>query len=128
MRLLLDTHALLWWLAGDEQLPLKVRKALADRRHEILVSAASAWEVTTKHRLGKLPMAGPLAVDFDREVRRQGFTALPISMVHAQVAGALSGVHRDPFDRVLVAQAREERLALVSNETVFDDYGVARYW
>lgn len=128
MRLLLDTHALLWWLAGDEQLPLKVRKALADRRHEIVVSAASAWEVTTKHRLGKLPMAGPLAVDFDREVRRQGFTALPISMVHAQVAGALPGSHRDPFDRVLIAQAREERIALVSNERVFDDYGVSRYW
>lgn len=128
MRLLLDTHALLWWLAGDEQLSLKARKALADRRHEIVVSAASAWEVTTKHRLGKLPMAGPLAVDFDREVRRQGFTGLPISMVHAQVAGALPGNHRDPFDRVLIAQAREERLALVSNETVFDDYGVSRYW
>ena len=88
MRLLLDTHALLWWLAGDEQLPLKVRKALADRRHEIVVSAASACEVTTKHRLGKLPMAGPLAVDFGREVR----------------------------------------LALVSNEAVFDEYGVSRYW
>ena len=128
MRLLLDTHALLWWLAGDEQLSLKARKALADRRHEIVVSAASAWEVTTKHRLGKLPMAGPLAVDFDREVRRQGFTALPISMVHAQVAGALPGFHRDPFDRVLIAQAREERLALVSNEAVFDEYGVSRYW
>ena len=128
MRLLLDTHALLWWLAGDEQLPPKARKAIADRRHEILVSAASAWEVTTKHRLGKLPMAGPLAVDFAGEVRRQGFTALPISMVHAQVAGSLPGIHRDPFDRVLVAQAREERVALVSNDTVFDEYGVARYW
>lgn len=92
------------------------------------MSAASAWEVTTKHRLGKLPMAGPLAVDFDREIRRQGFTTLPISMVHAQVAGAMPGSHRDPFDRVLIAQAREERLALVSNESVFDDYGVSRYW
>ena len=128
MRLLLDTHALLWWLAGDGQLSLRARRVIADRRHEVLVSAASAWEVTTKHRLGKLPMAGPLAVDFGREVRRQGFLPLAISMEHAQVAGALPNHHRDPFDRVLVAQAREERLALVSNEAVFDDYGVPRVW
>jgi prevent-host-death family protein len=73
---------------------------------------------------------GALAEDeqLPLKVRRQGFTALPISMVHAQVAGALPGIDRDPFDRVLVAQAREERLALVSNETVFDDYGISRYW
>ena len=132
MRLLLDTHALLWWLSGDAQLSLKARRAIADRRHDILVSAASAWEVATKHRLGKLPGAGPLAVDFEREVLRHGFIDLPISMSHAQSAGALAGApagaHRDPFDRMLVAQALEEKLALVSNETLFDDYGVTRVW
>ena len=132
MRLLLDTHALLWWLSGDTQLSLSARRAIADRRHDILVSAASAWEVSTKHRLGKLPGAGPLAVDFEREVRRHGFMALPISMSHAQSAGALTGAldaaHRDPFDRMLVAQAREEKLALVSNEKLFDEYGVTRIW
>ena len=128
MRLLLDTHALLWWLAGDGQLSLRARRAIADERNEVIVSAASAWEVTIKHRLGKLPMAGPLAVDFAREVRHQGFLPLPISLEHAQVAGELPTHHRDPFDRVLVAQAREERLALVSNETLFDEYGVPRVW
>lgn len=128
MRLLLDTHALLWWLAGDDQLSLRARQAIADRRHEIIVSAASAWEVTTKHRLGKLPEAGPLAVDFAREMKKQGFTALPIAMTHAQVAGALPGEHRDPFDRMLIAQAREEHLALVSNESLFDSYGIKRIW
>ena len=128
MRLLLDTHALLWWLAGDDQLTLRARQAIGDRRNEIIISAASAWEVTTKHRLGKLPGAGPLAVDFAREIRGQGFTTLPIDMTHAQVAGALPGEHRDPFDRMLVAQAREEHLAVVSNETLFDDYGVKRIW
>ncbi len=128
MRLLLDTHALLWWLAGDRQLSFTARRAISDQQYEVFVSAASAWEVTTKHRLGKLPMAGPLAVDFAREVRRQGFTPLPISLEHAQVAGALSNDHRDPFDRMLVAQAREEKLALVSNETVFDRFGVKRVW
>jgi PIN domain nuclease of toxin-antitoxin system len=119
---------LLWWLAGDDQLTLRARQAIGDRRNEIIISAASAWEVTTKHRLGKLPGAGPLAVDFAREIRGQGFTALPIAMTHAQVAGALPGEHRDPFDRMLVAQAREEHLAVVSNETLFDDYGVKRIW
>jgi len=128
VRLLLDTHALLWWLAGDAQLSGPARTAIADPANEVYVSAASAWEVTTKHRLGKLPGAGPLAVDFAREVARQGFLPLPITLGHGQDAGALPGPHRDPFDRMLVAQARHERMALVSNETVFDGYGVARLW
>ena len=128
MRLLLDTHALLWWLAGDAQLSLTARDAIADVSNEVFVSAASAWEVATKHRLGKLPGAGPLAVDFGREVRRQGFEPLPISIDHGQVAGALLGAHRDPFDRMLVAQAQEEKMALVSNESVFDAFGVTRVW
>ena len=128
MRLLLDTHALLWWLAGDAQLSHAARGAIEDEGNEVFVSAASAWEVTTKHRLGKLPGAGPLAVDFAREVNRQGFQPLPITLEHGQVAGALVGTHRDPFDRMLVAQAREEKLALVSNEGVFDAFGVPRVW
>jgi PIN domain nuclease of toxin-antitoxin system len=128
VRLLLDTHALLWWLAGDAQLSPAAREAIADESNEVLVSAASAWEVTTKHRLGKLPGAGPLAVDFAREVRLQGFLPLPITLEHGQVAGALVGAHRDPFDRMLVAQAREEKLALVSNESLFDELGVTRVW
>ena len=106
MRLLLDTHALIWWLAGDVRLSPRARRAIEDESNEIFVSAASAWEVSTKHRLGKLPDAGPLAVDFAREVRAQGFVPLPISLEHGQVAGALAIDHRDPFDRMLVAQAR----------------------
>lgn len=128
MRILLDTHALLWWLAGDAQLSQPARAAIADESNEIFVSAASAWEVTTKHRLGKLPGAGPLAVDFAREVQRQAFTPLAITLAHGQIAGALLGEHRDPFDRMLIAQAREEKMALVSNEAVFDAFGIARLW
>lgn len=128
MRVLLDTHALLWWLAGDRSLSLKARRAIADEANEIFVSAASAWEVSTKVRIGKLPNAGPLAVDFAREVRQQGFTGLPISLEHAQVAGALQSEHRDPFDRMLIAQSREEMMALVSNESIFDAFGVQRIW
>ena len=128
MRVLLDTHALLWWLAGDKSLSRPARVAITDEENEIFVSAASAWEVATKHRIGKLPGAGPLAVDFAREVRQQGFTELPISFAHGQVAGSLPGAHRDPFDRMLVAQAREEKMALISNEIVFDQFGVERIW
>lgn len=128
MRVLLDTHALLWWLAGDKSLSRRARLVIADEDNEIFVSAASAWEVSTKHRVGKLPGAGPLVVDFAREVRQQGFSELPITLDHGQVAGALPGVHRDPFDRMLVAQAREEKMALVSNDAVFDAFGVERIW
>ena len=128
MRVLLDTHALLWWLAGDTNLSVIARRTIADSANEIFVSAASAWEVATKFRIGKLPGAGPLGVDFAREVRQQGFVALAISIEHAQVAGALVGEHRDPFDRMLIAQAREEKMALVSNDAVFDAFDVQRIW
>ncbi len=128
MRVLLDTHTLLWWLSGDKRLSVRARRTIADEANEIFVSAASAWEVTTKSRIGKLPGAGPLAVDFAREVRQQGFQALPISLEHGQVAGSLAGDHRDPFDRMLVAQAREEKMALVSNDLVFDAFEVRRIW
>ncbi len=128
MRLLLDTHALLWWLVGDDRLSVAARAAIGDEANLVYVSAASAWEVATKHRLGKLPGAGPLVVDFGREVASQGFTPLDITLAHGQDAGALPGPHRDPFDRMLVAQARGERMALVSNEQAFDVYGVVRLW
>ncbi len=128
MRVLLDTHTLLWWLSGDKKLSLRARRTIADEANEIFVSAVSAWEVATKHRIGKLPDAGPLAVDFAREVRQQGFSALPITLDHGQVAGALAGEHRDPFDRLLIAQSLEEKMALLSNDAVFDAFGVQRIW
>ena len=128
MRVLLDTHALLWWLAGDGQRSSMARQTMADPANESFVSAASAWEVSTKFRIGKLPGAGPLAVDFAREVRQQGFVALATTLEHAQVAGALVGDHRDPFDRMLIAQAREEKRALVSNDAAFDAFDVQRVW
>ncbi len=128
MRVLLDTHALIWWVAGDKSLSVRARRAIGDEDNEIFVSAASAWEVATKYRIGKLPGAGPLAVDFAREIRQQRFVAMPISLEHAQVAGALPGEHKDPFDRMLIAQAQEEKMALVSNDRVFDAFGVKRVW
>ena len=128
MRLLLDTHAFLWWLAGDEALPETAKRAIADEGNTIFVSAASAWEITTKHRIGKLPDVATLVADFDAAIADQGFAGLAIEIRHAQVAGSLPGPHRDPFDRMLIAQAMVENLTLVSNEQVFDAYGAARLW
>ncbi|HLM66160.1 MAG TPA: type II toxin-antitoxin system VapC family toxin [Longimicrobium sp.] len=126
-RLLLDTHALLWWVANHPGLSLEAGRAIDEPTNEVFVSAASAWEVTTKARLGKL-FAGPLAQDFAGEVRRQGFVPLPITLDHGQRAGSLPGHHRDPFDRMLIAQAQAQNLVLVSNEALFDAYGVQRLW
>jgi PIN domain nuclease of toxin-antitoxin system len=128
MRLLLDTHALLWWLAGDEQLSPSARTAIADQDNDVFVSAASAWEIATKHRIGKLPAVAVIVADLDRVLLDQSFIGLPISIRHGQAGGALPGPHRDPFDRMLIAQAMLEELPLVSNEVVFDAYGVRRLW
>jgi len=128
VQLLLDTHAFLWWLAGDEALSAAARTEIADEGNDIFVSAASAWEIATKHRIGKLPNVAAIVNDLDKEAVDQGFVGLPISLRHAQVAGTLPGPHRDPFDRMLIAQAMLEKLAIVSNEQPFDAYGVARLW
>ncbi len=127
MRLLLDTHALLWWVAGDERLPLGLRFMIADEDADVLVSAASAWEVAIKVRSGKLD-AGPLGQGFAVEVERQGFLPLPITLEHAERAGALPLMRADPFHRMLIAQAQAENLRLASNEPIFDRYGVGRVW
>jgi len=128
VRLLLDTHAFLWWLSGDEALSAAARIAIANVENDIYVSAASVWEISTKHRNGKLPGVAAIVSDLERTITDQGFTGLPISVRHGQVAGGLPGPHRDPFDRMLIAQAMLENLLLVSNERPFDAYGVSRLW
>ena len=128
MRLLIDTHALLWFLAGDRHLPRPIRTLIDDPANAIFVSAASAWEITTKHRLGKLPGAAPIAADVGATVLAQGFDTLDVTMMHAQRAGALASDHRDPFDRMLAAQAQIEGIAIISGDRVFDDFGLRRLW
>ncbi len=128
MRLLLDTHALLWWLAGDEKLSDIARAAVIAEENTIFISAASTWEIATKHRSGKLPGVNQVIADFVGAIESQGFLGLPITIRHGQAAGALPGPHRDPFDRMLMAQSMLEDLALVSNERAFDPYGVRRLW
>lgn len=128
MRYLLDTHTLLWFGEDDPRLSSSARAALSDEAAEIFASAANAWEIATKHRLGKLPGAAALAADFTGIVDRLGFAQLPISVPHGQLAGALPGPHKDPFDRMLAAQALIESLQLVSNDKAFDAFGVRRLW
>jgi len=128
VRLLLDTHTLLWWLDGDRRLSLKARRLIANEANAVLVSAASAWEITTKSRLGKLPGARDVAADVVGCIAGQGFVPLDISVLHAQRAGSLAGEHRDPFDRMLIAQGQLEDVAIVSDDQGFDGYGVRRIW
>lgn len=128
MRLLLDTHTLIWWLTEDSSLPASARKLIASRNSEVLVSAASAWEIATKVRLDRLDVAADLARDFGRYLARERFESLSISTEHGIRAGSLPGSHKDPFDRMLVAQAQIESLAIVSNDALLDGYGVSRLW
>ena len=120
MRLLLDTHALLWWLA-DEGLTNQARDAIADPANLVVVSAASAWEISIKKALGKL--AAP--DDLEQQVHAGGFLPLQISISHGIAAGQLPRHHEDPFDRMLIAQAFAEGLTIVTRDKRFEDYGVA---
>ena len=128
MRILLDTHALLWWFSDDRYLTRTARKHIAAVENEILVSAASAWEIATKVRLGRLPTGRELAENFTDFIARAGFHILEIGAEHGIRAGSLPGPHKDPFDRMLIAQAQAEGLVLVSGDVALDGYGVRRLW
>ena len=128
MKLLLDTHAFLWWLEGDRQLSANAHSAINDDANDVVVSAATAWEIATKHRLGKLPQAEQVAQDVLGAIASQGFEEIDITVEEAQKAGRLPGLHGDPFDRMLIAQAMERNMALVSKDAEFDGYGVNRLW
>jgi PIN domain nuclease of toxin-antitoxin system len=120
VRLLLDTHALLWWLA-DEGLSTQAHDAIADPATVAVVSAVSAWEISIKKALGKL--AAP--DDLGHQVQAGGFLPLPVSIAHGVAAGQLARHHEDPFDRILIAQARAEGLTIVTRDKRFADYDVA---
>jgi PIN domain nuclease of toxin-antitoxin system len=128
VRLLVDTHTLLWAIDGDKRLSKNAHTALESFGNEVFVSAVSAWEISTKFRLGKLPGAENIVGKLGRLLEQMGFRPLGISIGHAERAGSLPGEHRDPFDRMLIAQAQAENLTLVSNERFFDSYGVVRIW
>lgn len=128
MQLLLDTHAFLWWLLGDTALPPVARDAIADPGNEVFLSAASAWEITTKFRIGKLARAAFIVTDIAGKASEHGFIELPVAIRHGQLAGSLPGIHKDPFDRMLVAQAIVMDMTIVSGDEILSAYGVARVW
>jgi len=128
LRLLLDTHTLLWWLTKNPSLSSHAQSLLEDKGHTILVSAASAWEMATKVRLGRLDVAAEVVQNFLWYVERERFQPMPVSVEHGVRAGLLPGPHKDPFDRMLIAQAIAENIPIVSNDRALDGYGVDRLW
>ncbi len=128
MRLLLDTHALLWWWTDDPQLSDSARTLIADEGNLILVSAASAWEIATKHRMGKLAEAGEATTRFNELVEADGFIHLPVTYLHSLKAGGYGVEHRDPFDRVLAAQSELESAILITRDPVFSLFDTRVVW
>ncbi len=125
---LLDTHALLWWLFDDPKLSEAARRAIANPDHRLWASAASAWEIATKARLGKLPEAGDVPVRLEYYLRKARFSELAVTINHGLRAGALPGPHRDPFDRMLIAQSLATGYAIITVDPVFGEYGVSVLW
>tara|TARA_B100000446_G_scaffold161750_1_gene161633 strand:+ start:448 stop:834 length:387 start_codon:yes stop_codon:yes gene_type:complete len=119
-RILLDTHVLIWWMSGDEQLGLNAQKHISSTENSIYVSSASVWEMSIKQQLGKLSVPD----DIESLVEELGFSALPISLFHGQQAGRLPTHHHDPFDRMLIAQAQAEGLQILTKDEHFLAYGV----
>ena len=128
MSYLLETHAFLWAVMQPRELSAKVRRLLENPATEILVSAATAWEIATKFRLGRLPSAAPIVADIDGVVARLGARWLAIGQAHAMRAGGYPQDHRDPFDRMLAAQAEVEALTLISKDRALQQFGVKPYW
>ncbi len=128
MRVLLDTHAFLWWIADSGRLSRKAHRLIADETNDIAVSAASAWEIATKHRIGRLPGGEAVALDVAGHIAGQGFREVSIGVSDGERAGRLPGPHRDPFDRMLAAQALARGLPIISIDGVFDRYGLDRLW
>lgn len=125
---LLDTHVLLWWLFDDPKLSPFAREAIRSPDNTILVSAASGWEIATKHRLGKLPHAEEAVHNLHALLRKARMEAVPITMEHVLAAGGLPGPHRDPFDRMLIAQGQIEGIAIITSDSAFKQYPVEVVW
>jgi len=128
MRLLLDTHTFLWWLADDPSLSAKARSAIADGRNECFLSLASCWELAIKCSLGKLRLNQPIERFIPDEMSANGFHLLAIDFRHVAKVETLPFYHRDPFDRLLAAQALLDKMTIVSCDTVLSEYGVKRIW
>jgi PIN domain nuclease of toxin-antitoxin system len=125
---LLDTHALIWVTYQPEKLSDRARRILQDEDSVIHVSAISGFEIAQKYRLGKLEIARSYAENFSGELAKDGFLPMALTPDHARLAGVMTMSHRDPFDRMLIAQAQIEQMTIISNEKLFDQFGVIRLW
>ena len=128
MRLLLDTHTLLFAARGQGELSPRAGSILLEDDHSVYVSAASAWELATKVRLGKLADTTGLLIGFEAKMMQAGYSFLSVSCRHGLMAGSFPQAHKDPFDRMLAAQARVENLILLSNDKHLDSFGIERLW
>jgi len=128
VKVLLDTHAFLWWLFDDPNLSPSARKCIRKRENTVFVSAASAWEISTKHRLGKLSEAEVVVTQFSRLLKKAGMEALDVGVEHALLAGAFAVAHRDPFDRMLAAQSRLENLPLLTRDPALAMFDIDLIW
>jgi PIN domain nuclease of toxin-antitoxin system len=125
---LLDTHTMLWFLWDDSRLSGAAKAIIEDAENRKLVSIASCWEIAIKAGLGKLDLGEPSRSFLPREIARNNFELLPVSLDHATMVETLAAYHRDPFDRLLIVQAIAESLSVISADAVFDRYGVSRLW
>jgi PIN domain nuclease of toxin-antitoxin system len=128
VRLLLDTHTFLWWVADAPDLTRTARRAIAEAKNECLLSVASCWEMAIKVGLGKLKLTGKIERFIPEQMAANGIRELPIEVRHATRVSRLPFHHRDPFDRLLAAQALDEEIAIVSADPIFRRYGVKRIW
>ncbi len=128
MKVLLDTCAFLWWMTSPERVPRRLLERLRDPSNDVLLSAASGWEISVKSTLGRLELPTPVAAFIARAAKEHSLEILPISMAHAVRSGALPLHHRDPFDRLLIAQAEIERMSIATPDRVYRTYGVRVLW
>jgi PIN domain nuclease of toxin-antitoxin system len=128
MRVLFDSHALVWFFLGDPRLPVGLRKILAEPETEFAISAVCVWEIATKVRRGRWPEANEIIATLDTALTESAYIPLAITIEHARIAGLLSGDHRDPFDRMLAAQSQVERLPLVTADPAFRHFGTTVMW
>jgi PIN domain nuclease of toxin-antitoxin system len=128
MRALLDTHAFLWFITADARLGLAAKRMIEDARYDLFLSVASIWEIAIKAGMGRLPLPEPIRTFIPQQVADNEITVLPVAVKHALDVAELPPHHRDPFDRLLVAQALAENVPILSADTALDPYGIRRVW
>lgn len=127
-RYLLDTHTFLWWVFNDDRLSYNTRHVIKNHENQLFLSTASAWEISTKHRIGKLPNASEVVNDLPGLLNKTRIQPLVITMEDALLAGSMKHDHRDPFDRMIIAQAQLRKIPVITNDSLFNSFNVDVFW